>query len=142
MTSAEVRIALLQAGIVTPSVFVADVAYKPCRSDWLTGEFDEWFRKALDALGLREWSPENGDCDDYADLYSVLARICHRRTAGSAGTGLPVGILWFNRQGIGSHAGNLAITSDQGVVFPEPQSAKTVLKLHNEEKASSALVKL
>lgn len=141
-TAQEIRIALIEAGIVTPSVFVADSTYKPCRSDWLVGEYDQWFRSALKALGLEQWSAENGDCDDYADLYSVLARICHMRTSGSKGTGLPVGVLFFNKNRLGGHAINVAVTSDQGVVFPEPQAAKTLLKLHNEEKMSAWLAKL
>lgn len=144
MTAIEVRTRLLEAGIVTPSAFFADADYKPPRADWLTGEFDDWFRKCLAALQLEAWAAENWDCDDFADLYAVLARICHRRTAGSAGTGLPVGILWFQQRqrGAGGHAINLAVTSDLGVVFPEPQAAKTLLKLQNEEKASAWLAKL
>lgn len=142
MTQAEVRTALINAGVVTPCTFLADTYYKPCRADWLTGEFDDWFRAALKALDLEKWVEENGDCDDKACLYSVLARICHAKTPGSAGTALPVGELWFTQKTGGGHAVNVAVTSDQGVVFIEPQIRKTVLRLHNDEKASAFLAKL
>jgi hypothetical protein len=120
---------------------LADASYAPPRLDWLTGEFDRWYRQALRAFAIEAYVAESGDCDDYADLYAALARICHRRMPDSAGAGLPVGVLHYVSLA-GPHAVVLAITSDAGVVAIEPQRPGHVLTLTRAERSSAWLLKI
>lgn len=120
---------------------LADAAYAPPRRDWLLGEFASFFRQSLVALGASTYTAESGDCDDYAALYAALARLCHRRTPGHAGAGLPVGVVWYPQRTGGGHAVNVAITSDAGVIFIEPQTQRQI-ELTPEECSSARLVVL
>lgn len=134
-----VVIALVMAGYRSP--VVADGAYAPPRSDWLTGDFYAWFRSALFSLGATSYKPEAWDCDDYADLFSALARICHRRTAPDSGTALPVGVVHFRQKSGGGHAVVVALTSDRGLIHIEPQTGE-IITVTEAEAASAWLVKL
>lgn len=139
-----VQAELLRAGVfhASASVRLGDAFYAPPALDWLLKEFDRWYRQMLLRLGIVPYVAEAGDCDDYADLYACLARVCHRRMPGVEGAALPVGILHYEAAGLGPHAINVALTSDRGLVFIEPQRVGTVLNLSAEERRSAWLLKL
>jgi predicted transglutaminase-like cysteine proteinase len=118
---------------------MADATYAPPRFDWLIGEFDHWFRQSLNALGIAPYVPEAGDCDDYAALYVALAKVCHRRMPGCAGTALPIGFLHYVSAN-GPHAVVVAITSDVGLVVLEPQIPGKLLDLTQAERKSAWLL--
>lgn len=141
LTSAQLRTHILAAGISTPTVLTGDLSYKAPLASWLLGEFDDYFRQCLTALGLQTWAAENWDCDDFADLYATLAKICHQRTPGSDGTGIPVGVIWYLQEGTGPHAVNAAITSDQGLIFIEPQRSRARLRPTDKEKGHAWFAK-
>lgn len=136
--------ALMNAGLghAWPKRPLADAAYAPPRADWLLGEFDAWFRTCLARLGIVPYLPEAGDCDDYAALYSVLARVCHRMMPAPGGYALPIGELYYVAEGRGPHAINIAVTSDRGVIFIEPQLPGRTLNLTPAERSSAWLLKL
>ena len=116
-----VAAALMQAGYPASATHISDLAYSPPRCDWLTGEFAAWFRSALFALNISTYKAEAWDCDDYADLFAALARMCHRRTSPDSGTALPIGVIHY-RASSGPHAVVIALTSDRGLVAIEPQT--------------------
>lgn len=141
LTSAQLRTHILAAGITAPSILTADATYKAPLASWLLREFDQYFRQYLTAMRLQLWAAENWDCDDFSDLYAVLAKICHRRTPGSDGTGLPVGVIWYMQEGVGAHSIVSAFTSDLGLIFIEPQRARTRLMPTPQEKGFAWLAK-
>lgn len=128
------RVGLLHA--LTPP---GDATYSAPKSSWLLGEYAAWLEKALAALGCATYTPESGDCDDFADLYAVLARIAHRRTPGSAGSALAVGTLFYTQDKGGGHAINVVYTSDLGLIFVEPQTCKRVTLSATELKSAIRL---
>ena len=132
--------ALANEGLLRAVIKLGDADYNTPRADWLLGEFEGWFRDALRRLGIEAYVDEAGDCDDYADLYAVLARVCHRRMPKCAGTALPVGVLHYRTSAGNGHAINVALTSDRGLLYIEPQTGKTVT-LTAEEKRSAWLLK-
>lgn len=135
--SHQLRATLLAAGIPFAAIVEpSDASYKPCESGWLLDDFHGWYFRALEAFGIREWTAESWDCDDFTDLFCALARIAHRRTPEGKGHGLPVGRLNF-LQVPGAphgpqqkkHAIVWACTSDKGLIFIEPQTLHRELKL-------------
>lgn len=136
LTAADLRLQLALAGMTAPA-FIADAAYLLPRADWLLGEFEKYYRASLHALVGSDWSAERWDCDDFADLYAILARICHRRTPGSERTGLAVGSLWYTRPGVGGHAINVALTSDKGLIFIEPQQPANQISLSATDRSTA-----
>jgi hypothetical protein len=132
------RAELIRGGLLHAAAPFSDATYAPPKLSWLTGEFDRWFRQSLNALKIAPYVPESGDCDDYAALYAALAKVCHRRMADSEGAGLPVGILHYV-SAQGPHAIVVALTSDRGLVFIEPQNGDEFL-ITTEERASAWLL--
>lgn len=130
---------LTRAGLLHAAAPLSDATYAPPKLGWLTGEFDHWFRQGLNALAIAPYVAEAGDCDDYAALYTALAKVCHRRMPGSPGTALPVGILHYVST-TGPHAVVVAITSDAGLVVIEPQLPRKTLTLTPAEAKSAWLL--
>lgn len=140
LASDYIRAVLANAGYGNADIRLADNTYAAPTRDWLTGDFYGWFQAVLFAFSCTRYKPESEDCDDFADLFSTFARICHRRTSPDCGAALPVGILWYQSP-MGYHAVNIALTSDHGLVVIEPQNGN-VLTLTPEQVASAQLIKL
>lgn len=123
LTGHQLRATLIAAGIPPAAIWpLSDNVYMPCRAAWLTGDFHRWFMKTLEALDVRAYSSESHDCDDFADLFAALARVTHRRTVGpGVAAALPIGRINFQTLPGTYHAITWAMTSDRGVIFPEPQ---------------------
>jgi hypothetical protein len=137
LTNAQVRQALVAAGIPPAAIWpLSDSLYLPCLADWVTGDYHRWFVKARTALGIEAYEPESGDCDDAADLFATLARVAHRRTPEGKGAALPIGRINFSPSPAVYHAINWALTSDHGVIFPEPQVLFRVERLSVLQLAS------
>lgn len=126
LTTEQVRSCLIAAGIPAWSIVeLSDATYKAPLADWLTGDFHRWFFRALKALDIDQYEPEGGDCDDFCDLFCVLARVAHRRTPEGKGHALPIGRINFSK--FPGHAVPerhvlvWAMTPDRGLIFPEPQ---------------------
>lgn len=126
LTAAQLRLYLASAGISPPSLLTADRGYKAPTAAWLEGTFLTWFRVVLAELSLTKWAAEKWDCDDFADLYACMARVCHARSPGADGFGLAVGVLWFTQATGGGHAIIIAYTADRGLVTIEPQTGKAI----------------
>jgi hypothetical protein len=137
----QLRLELTGAGIPDFAIWLGDAAYLPPARDWLVGDFYRWFHGCIGALGVSSYRREAWDCEDFADLFAAFARICHRRTSPDSRAGLPVGILYYVREAGGGHAINVALTSDHGVTFIEPQNGE-LLSLTPAEKASTWLLKI
>lgn len=137
----DVAAVLMTSGLVRTLPRLNDAEYALPSCGWLLDSFYPWFRSFLQAFGVLEYRAEAGDCDDYAALYAALARLCHRRMAGSTGTGLAVGYMHYLTANGTSHAVVVAITSDRGPVFIEPQTGLTV-SLSDAERASAWKVDL
>jgi hypothetical protein len=105
----------------------ADVVFMPMESRWLLEDFHRWYFRSLDALEIRSFDPERGDCDDFSGLFCVFARILHRRSAEGKGYASPV--AWLNLslrpelsgQDTQRHRCVCARTRDRGLLFIEPQ---------------------
>lgn len=132
----------MAAGIKNGAIFLNDSNYVAPHSSWLLGEYDSWFSSVIETLGLA-YSTDMWDCDDFADLYSSLARICHRKTKGALiDHGLPVGIIHFQQANGGGHAVVAAFTSDKGLLFIEPQLRANVVPMTKENLSSAWLFKI
>lgn len=130
---------VLRAGLLHALAPLADASYALPKLGYLLGPYASWFREALGKLGAADYMPESGDCDDFADLYATLARIAHRRTSGSKGTALAIGVLYYTQDKGGGHAINAAVTPDFGLVFIEPQTGKQVFLSPTELKSATHL---
>lgn len=130
VTHGQILLAALAVGIPAAAIVEpSDLVYRPCRLEWLMGDYHRWFMRAIEQLGVSVPSPEDGDCDDFTDMFCTLARIAHRRTMkaeGLSGAALPIGRMNFLLRpdepvdNKGKHAIAWAYT-DRGLVFPEPQ---------------------
>lgn len=143
----QLRIHLAAAGV--PAAVLAeasDASYRPCTAEWLAGDYHRWFLESLAAFGVREYSAEDFDCDDFVDAFATFARIAHRRTQREQGlspAALPIGRLNFLRlphlppSAAQKHALAWAFTSDRGLIFIEPQVLFRVETLTRDQLASA-----
>lgn len=142
LTGPNIHQAAITAGI-PPWVIVgfSDASYMAPDSAWVA-DFHKWFLATLDAFGVREYKPESGDCDDFADLFASFARLTHRRTSPDCGAALPVGRFDFAQNPDAApeakqlHAIVWIFTRDQGLIFIEPQVLFRIEKLTAKQIAS------
>jgi Agglutinin C-terminal len=128
----------MRVGVLHAAVPLADRIYTPPKSEWLLTAYDAWFRQCLAGLNSLSYVAEAHDCDDFAQFYATFAKICHRKMGLK--TALPIGIFYYEKEGQGKHAINVAYTSDLGLIFIEPQQRGTIVNLTNKEKLSSWLL--
>lgn len=73
---------------------------------------------------------EKFDCDDFARMFALMANVVNDTENAPAGIqGIAVGEVWYVRNelvGKTPHAINIIITSEQDVVFFEPQTCSVV----------------
>ena len=127
----DIRYLLGQHGSYPATVLAADAAYQEMTKSWLLNDFKKWFNEVKHAIGF-VYTPEASDCDDFAVLYSALARLCHAKTRPGGGA-LAIGPIWY-QSNAGPHAIVVAFT-DEGIVFVEPQTGDS-LELTDLERAS------
>jgi hypothetical protein len=125
--------AVLREGFLAALIPAADQNYSAPKSDWLTRECFNWVTVILTRLKVLPYRPEAWDCDDFADTFKVFASVCHRRMG--VNTGLAVGVIHYTSEKQGPHAINMALTSDLGLVFFEPQTGKLVTLTPEEKKS-------
>lgn len=86
---------------------------------------------------------ERFDCDDFSRTFALFASICNNLEGPNGFQGIAVGELWYMREdliGKTSHAINIIVTSDQEVIFIEPQNGK-LIHLSDSEIASTKMVR-
>ena len=142
LTGSEIYYAAVTAGIPPPVIGTfSDANYTAPDSAWVA-DFHQWFLSTLEAFGVRDYKPESGDCDDYADLFASFARLTHRRTSPDCGAALPVGRFDFALNPDAApearrlHAISWVHTRDQGLIFIEPQTLFRIEKLTAKQIAS------
>jgi hypothetical protein len=133
---------LSERGIDRDVVMVRDARYVFPAKWWLFGKFADDLGEMRLQFGLEKWRPEDGDCDDFAELACFYARFLHRRTwnPGEERAAIAFGEFDYCREGLvqNGHAINCAIVFENGaprLVFMEPQSGKEV-DLSQEEICS------
>jgi hypothetical protein len=83
------------------------------------------------------------DCDDYARLFAMFASLCNNLDGPAGYQGIAVGELWYMKEeliGKTTHAINVIVTSDQEVIFIEPQSGN-LIHLSDAEIKSVKLIR-
>lgn len=83
------------------------------------------------------------DCDDYSRTFSLFASICNNLDGPAGYQGIAVGELWYMKEeivGKTSHAINVIVTSEQEVIFIEPQTGN-ILHLSDAEIQSVKMIR-
>lgn len=130
--------ALMREDLLRVLLPLTDETYSAPRSDWLLKDFSVWYKDVLNRLGAGTYLAEAQDCDDFADSFKVFAAICHRRTGVK--TALSVGVMHYFPREMTGHAINIALTSDKGIIYIEPQTGN-MINLTEKEKKSACLVR-
>lgn len=100
-----------------------DTQYALPAVDWLLGEFADYYRAEMKRLGISQWSPEDNDCDNFADEFCVAARRCKARMKLGDKSSLAVGYceIWANYgQPPGWHSVVWTCTGPQALVLIDP----------------------
>lgn len=126
---------------------IRDARYALPQLSWLRQEFRSYYRRELERLGLTNWSAEDNDCDNRADLYRVLAQVCKARMKLGDGLALAVCYIEYYRSAVapfGMHAINAAVVEGPRLVFIEPayEYGSDVVSLTPDEQASIRLVEV
>ena len=127
--------AIRATGIYTLNIALKDERYVlPTRAQ-VNDEFADEFRARLPEMGLREYVPESGDCDDYGLEAWNLMRRFWRKTPGAVRAGIAFGPLDFLRRDGIAHEIDFYITLENGKLLCvpwEPQT-QTDQQLNREE---------
>lgn len=104
-------------------VWPRDDHYALPQLSWLRGEFRNYYRAELFRLNLTQWSKQDNDCDNRADLYRALAGVCKGHMRLGDGLSLAVAYIeyWNVRAAVpGWHAINAAAIEGGALVYIEP----------------------
>lgn len=134
--------------LASSRLVLLDSYYAFPTQEWIEEKFVGYFENYLKAYGLKFWTKESYDCDDFALGFMTEARKAHRISRNApAKTSLAVGFMTYTADGTegihGRHAANIAIVGSDILecVTLEPQSGK-ITNLTPKEIASCDLVLL
>ena len=95
-----------------------DTSCAPVTMSWLVDTWFPWWIDYMERFDLRysrQW-----DCDDYALTMWAMARMAFAKDPGTADT---IALGYLKAHG---HAINFAVTSDEKIVYIDPQNPKIV----------------
>lgn len=105
ITAAQLAEVFEQAGISSFLGSIADKSYCCFALDFIQKEFSAGLAKFQFDLGIKDYKPEENDCDDFAADASFYARLLHRRDKDRPrGAGLACGKFYFRRDDGVNHA--------------------------------------
>lgn len=110
--------------------YFTDSKYSVITHDSLFQDLIPYYVKVRNTL-LPFWETEKRDCDDFAMLFVMVARLLNTKKSGIA-----AGIFSFNRTPTEPHAVVLLIT-DKGPIVIEPQGFPCEVTLSEQQKSSA-----
>lgn len=115
------------------STVASDLNFYAADREWVETEFYRFLAQRMDADGIREWTEEKFDCDDFAQYLNTCATLSMQRSSLKGGThaffSATVNIAEGSSiLGVGGdtdayHANNLVRCTDGRWYFVEPQMA-------------------
>lgn len=111
-----------------PRIVTSDSEYILPDESWINGELTVQFRKFLFDYNVRQYSPDNNDCDKFSLYCRTVANILNRHNTLSK-VGIALGEFRYIN-GITGHSINFIITSDKfseiKVIYYEPQTFQII----------------
>ena len=117
-----------------------DLTYSIPTKKWIDGEISINFEKFIDRMGMRKYSPDRNDCDDYARAFTLFCKVEYKRYNRDKKFSPAVGEFYyvkdFSKTNNRAHAINFIVELDDvgnlKLSFYDPQLMKKV-KLTEDE---------
>lgn len=123
----------------TAMIYGADASYACVDEDWLLDVYHPWFVRICKRMKVWKYRANN-DCDNFADLYRVLAGVCHAQSdEKKVPQGIAVLRVSYKRDVGGWHANNAVFVGLKRRIFIEPQTPG-IVTLTEAEQANTRFV--